>query len=76
MLLLNSMIGRWLEAARDLRHACQLDFDEDTDALRREVDEKAHKIEENQRQAQREQAAAEERAKEERAKAYRERVMR
>lgn len=70
------MLGKWLQAAKDLRHACQLDFDESTDALRREVDEKAHRIEEQQRQNERAKAAAEERAKEERARAYRERVMR
>ena len=70
------MLGKWLEAAADLRRACQLDFDETTDELRKEVDKKAHKIEEQQRQAQRDKASAEERAKEERARAYRERVMR
>lgn len=74
--LMNRMLGMWLEAANDLRRACQFDFDESTDALRREVDEKAHKIEEQHRQNERMKAAEEERAKEERARAYRERVMR
>ena len=46
------MIGKWLEAAKDLRYACQIDYDEETNALRKEVDEKAHKIEEKQREAE------------------------
>ena len=70
------MIGKWLEAAKDLRCACQIDYDEETNALRKEVDEKAHKIEEKQREAERAKSQQEEREKENRTKAYYERVMR
>ena len=70
------MLQRWLEAAADLRRACSMDFDETTDALRREVDEKAHAIEAKAREAELAKAQAEEREKEQRAQAYRERVKR
>lgn len=70
------MLHKWLEAANDLRRACSIDFDEETDKLRKEVDEKAHKIESRIRAAEIAKQEQEERAKEERAKAYRDRVKR
>lgn len=73
--LTDRMMEKWLEAAADLRRACAIDFDEETDKLRKEVDEKAHEIESRIRAAEIAKQEAEERAKEERAKAYRERVM-
>ena len=33
----DSLLGRWEEAAKDLRMACKLDFDEQTDEWLREV---------------------------------------
>jgi len=41
----NRCLGRWEDAARDLRKACSIDFDEDTEALRRLVETHAQKIE-------------------------------
>ena len=70
------MLNKWMEAAQDLRRACGIDYDEETDALRKEVDLKAHAIEEEQRKLEQQKREEEERAKEERQRAYRERVMR
>ena len=70
------LLQKWLEAASDLRRACSIDFDEETDRLRKEVDEKAHEIESRIRAAEIAKQEEEERAKEERARAYRDRVMR
>ena len=70
------MVEKWLEAAADLRRACVIDYDETTDMLRKEVDVKAHEIEDQQRRAEHEKREAEEKEKERRAQAYRERVMR
>lgn len=39
------LLGNWEDSARDLRQACKIDFDEQTDEWLREVTPKAHKIE-------------------------------
>lgn len=39
------LLGHWEDSARDLRQACKIDFDEETDEWLREVTPKAHKIE-------------------------------
>ena len=70
------MMKKWMEAAVDLRRACVIDYDETTDTLRKEVDVKAHEIEDQQRRADQAKREAEEKEKERRAQAYRERVMR
>lgn len=41
----NRLLGKWEDAARDLRQACKIDFDEEADEWLREVTPKAHKIE-------------------------------
>ena len=69
--LIARLLQKWLEAAADLRRACSIDFDEETDRLRKEVDEKAHEIENRIRAAE-----IAKQQEEERAKAYRDRVMR
>ena len=33
----NAKLGKWLEAANDLRNACKIDFDEQTDEWLKEV---------------------------------------
>lgn len=41
----NRLLGKWEEAAKDLRQACKLDFDEEADEWLREVTPNAKKLE-------------------------------
>lgn len=47
------LLGNWLEAARDLRLACRLDFDEETNEWLKEVQPNAAKLEEHNRKYER-----------------------
>jgi len=49
----NRLLGNFLEAAKDLRLACKIDFDDQADEWLREVTPNAKKIEEHERKKQR-----------------------
>lgn len=58
------LLGDWIEAAKDLRQACKLDFDEEADQWLREVTPNAKKIEQHQLKQQRRKAERERKARE------------
>lgn len=58
------LLGNWIEAAKDLRQACKLDFDEEADEWLREVTPNAKKIEQHELKKQRKEAERERKAKE------------
>ncbi|XP_071543444.1 hsc70-interacting protein-like isoform X1 [Panulirus ornatus] len=60
------LLGNWLEAAKDLRLACKLDFDEQTDEWLKEVQPNATKLEEHNRKYERQRKDKEMREKRER----------
>jgi suppressor of tumorigenicity protein 13 len=62
------LLGNFAEAAKDLRTACKIDFDEQADEWLREVTPNAKKLEEHERKKDRKQAAKEIAEKKERIK--------
>ncbi|RXG70103.1 Hsc70-interacting protein [Armadillidium vulgare] len=66
------LLGNWLEAAKDLRLACRLDFDDDANDWLREVQPNATKLEEHQRKYGRKKLDKEIKEKQERIKRARE----
>ena len=60
----NRLLGNWEEAAKDLRQACKLDYDEETDEWLREVTPNAKKIEQHLLKQQRKKAERERKAEE------------
>uniref|UniRef100_A0A8C2WY18 ST13 Hsp70 interacting protein n=1 Tax=Cyclopterus lumpus TaxID=8103 RepID=A0A8C2WY18_CYCLU len=66
------LLGHWEEAAKDLATACKLDYDEDTSAMLKEVQPKAHKIIEHRRKYERKREEKEVQEKQERVKKARE----
>lgn len=60
----NRLLGNWEEAAKDLRQACKLDYDEETDEWLREVTPNAKKIEQHRLKQQRKKAERERKANE------------
>ncbi|XP_057716610.1 hsc70-interacting protein [Corythoichthys intestinalis] len=66
------LLGHWEEAARDLATACKLDYDEDANALQKEVQPKANRIIEHRRKCERKREEKEIREKQERIKKARE----
>lgn len=60
------MLGHWEEAAKDLRQACKIDFDEETDEWLREVTPNAKKLEAHKIKQERKKAEKEERERKER----------
>lgn len=51
------LLGNWEEAAKDLRQACKLDFDDETDEWLKEVTPNAKKIEQHKIKQERNKAA-------------------
>merc|ERR1712004_693257 len=68
----NRLLGNFLEAAKDLRLACKIDFDDQADEWLREVTPNAKKIEEHEREKARKAAEKEIAAKKERIRAAQE----
>ncbi|XP_037113437.1 hsc70-interacting protein isoform X2 [Syngnathus acus] len=68
----HKMLGHWEDAARDLATACKLDYDEDADALLKEVQPKANRIIEHRRKYERKREEREIKEKQERIKKARE----
>lgn len=66
------LLGHWEAAAKDLRLACKIDFDEQADEWLREVTPKARKLEEHNRKYERKRAEKEMKEKRERARLARE----
>lgn len=62
----NRLLGNWEEAAKDLRQACKLDFDEQADEWLKEVTPNAKKIEQHQIKLERKKAEREDKARRER----------
>ncbi|TRY73595.1 hypothetical protein TCAL_03347 [Tigriopus californicus] len=60
------LLGNFLEAARDLRQACKIDFDEQTDEWLKEVTPNAKKLEDHERKKARRNEEREIKAKKER----------
>uniref|UniRef100_A0A1B6DCL6 STI1 domain-containing protein n=1 Tax=Clastoptera arizonana TaxID=38151 RepID=A0A1B6DCL6_9HEMI len=60
------LLGLWEEAARDLRDACKIDFDEQADEWLREVTPNARKLEEHRRKYERKRSEKDLREKQER----------
>lgn len=60
------LLGNWELAAKDLRQACKLDFDEETDEWLREVTPNAKKIEQHRIKQERKKAEKELKMREER----------
>ena len=60
------LLGNWESAAKDLRQACKIDFDEDADEWLREVTPNAKKIEQHKIKMERKQAAKELKERQER----------
>eukprot|EP00850_Spirogloea_muscicola_P013979 SM000097S24832 [mRNA] locus=s97:454308:457670:- [translate_table: standard] len=46
-----ALLGQWEEAAKDLRFACQIDYDEEAAATLKRIEPNVHKLEEYRRQA-------------------------
>ncbi|EFA10637.1 putative protein FAM10A4 [Tribolium castaneum] len=67
-----SLIGEWEKAAKDLRQACNIDFDEQTDEWLKAVTPNAKKIEQHKLKQERKRLEKEEREKRERARKARE----
>merc|ERR1712004_870244 len=68
----NRLLGNFLEAAKDLRLACKIDFDDQADEWLREVTPNAKKIEEHERKKARKAAEKEIADKKERIRAAQE----
>ncbi|XP_077358512.1 hsc70-interacting protein isoform X2 [Festucalex cinctus] len=68
----HKLLGHWEEAARDLATTCKLDYDEDADALLKEVQPKANRIIEHRRKYERKREEREIKEKQERVKKARE----
>ncbi|XP_075234889.1 putative protein FAM10A4 [Lycorma delicatula] len=66
------LLGHWEEAAKDLRNACKIDFDEEADEWLREVTPNARKLEEHRRKYERKNAEKELRERSERLRRARE----
>ncbi|RZC35769.1 TPR 11 domain containing protein [Asbolus verrucosus] len=66
------LLGEWEKAAKDLRQACNIDFDEQTDEWLKEVTPNAKKIEQHNLKLERKKAEKEEKEKLERARKARE----
>uniref|UniRef100_A0A6B2EB18 Putative hsp70-interacting protein hip/transient component of progesterone receptor complex n=1 Tax=Phlebotomus kandelakii TaxID=1109342 RepID=A0A6B2EB18_9DIPT len=62
----NRLLGNWEEAARDLRQACKIDYDEEADEWLREVTPNAKKLEQHRVKQQRKKAEKEIKARQER----------
>lgn len=62
----NRLLGNWEQAAKDLRQACKLDYDEEADEWLREVTPNAKKIEAHNLKQERKKAEREERQRRER----------
>lgn len=62
----NRLLGNWEDSARDLRQACKLDFDEETNEWLKEVTPNAKKLEQHKIKQERKQKEKELRAKQER----------
>lgn len=62
----NRMLGNWELAAKDLRQACKLDYDDETDEWLKEVTPNAKKIEQHKIKQERKKAEKEEQARRER----------
>uniref|UniRef100_A0A7G3AMS2 Putative hsp70-interacting protein hip/transient component of progesterone receptor complex n=1 Tax=Lutzomyia longipalpis TaxID=7200 RepID=A0A7G3AMS2_LUTLO len=62
----NRLLGNWEEAARDLRQACKIDYDEEADEWLREVTPNAKKLEQHRIKQERRRAEKELRARQER----------
>lgn len=62
----NRLLGNWEDAAKDLRQACKLDFDEETDEWLREVTPNAKKLEQHKVKQERKQKERELKQKQER----------
>merc|ERR1719226_62594 len=62
----NRLLGKFVEAAKDLRTACKIDFDDTADEWLKEVTPNAKKIEEHERRKERKRAERELREKKER----------
>lgn len=60
------LLGHWEEAAKDLRQACKLDFDEEADEWLREVTPNAKKLEAHKIKQERKKAEKDERERRER----------
>jgi len=60
------LLGHWEEAAKDLRQACKLDYDEEADEWLREVTPNAKKIEAHRLKQERKQAERDEKQRRER----------
>ncbi|XP_044271609.1 putative protein FAM10A4 [Tribolium madens] len=67
-----SLIGEWEKAAKDLRQACNIDFDEQSDEWLKAVTPNAKKIEQHKLKQERKRLEKEEREKIERARKARE----
>lgn len=68
----NRLLGHWEEAAKDLRDACKIDFDEQADEWLREVTPNAKKIEEHKRKYERKRTEKEQHERMERIRKARE----
>ncbi|KAI5608678.1 hsc70-interacting protein, partial [Silurus asotus] len=66
------LLGHWEDAAKDLATACKLDYDDDASAMLKEVQPKAHKIQEHRRKYERKREEREIRERQERVKKARE----
>ncbi|XP_077474547.1 hsc70-interacting protein isoform X3 [Stigmatopora argus] len=66
------LLGHWEDAARDLATACKLDYDDDANALQKEVQPKANRIIEHRRKCERKKEEKEIQEKQERIKKARE----
>jgi suppressor of tumorigenicity protein 13 len=62
----NRLLGNWELAAKDLRQACKLDYDDETDEWLKEITPNAKKIEQHKIKQERKKAEKEEKAKRER----------
>ncbi|XP_052865518.1 hsc70-interacting protein 1-like [Anopheles cruzii] len=62
----NRLLGHWEEAAKDLRQACKLDFDEEADEWLKEVTPNAKKIEQHKQKQDRRRKERELRERQER----------
>ncbi|KFB36979.1 AGAP009119-PA-like protein [Anopheles sinensis] len=62
----NRLLGHWEEAAKDLRQACKLDFDEEADEWLKEVTPNAKKIEQHKQKQERRKQEREFRERQER----------
>uniref|UniRef100_A0A1L8DMC5 Putative hsp70-interacting protein hip/transient component of progesterone receptor complex n=1 Tax=Nyssomyia neivai TaxID=330878 RepID=A0A1L8DMC5_9DIPT len=62
----NRLLGNWEDAARDLRQACKIDYDEEADDWLREVTPNAKKLEQHRIKQERKKAEKELQARQER----------